>query len=630
MKTSILRIFSIVCLLLNLLEIQAQKYDIAQIAKFPTVETIALRYFSENRDYLGSPFSIQTVHFAMKPTGWYAVHQSWDETKERYEIQKEIPIWLAKENRFFFEIAKDFQKEANYDEVIEFLKTQQTNTIGHRQGIFYGYPFWYEDVIRILGAEKQLTPAQNLALARAYSEKARMIMHPTALRQLEEYPDWVRQYETNFSTAFILDDIIDAFIQNSQKELDCLKAAAADPHLETVVGNIGLKYACEVTNAYWMLEMVGREDEGKKFLTESAFNPLILDYANRTLNSCPPNAIIFTYGDADTYPLIYLQAQKKIRPDVQIINIGLLDTGRYLNYLQKKGIKISWKPSIYNDFAKSYQLFEHSKDTIISWSELSEHFVNEKSDTKITGSFYIPFDKNTPTNRALKKAYPDAAWQDSIASNGSIAFASKGELAVYEIVAQNIANRPICFASSVVIGHFAFSPLNLRFDGFIYSLLPLDKNLMNEIPTAANTWSKLSPFTSKEVALNTHNTAILYQYIGIALYLTYHYKGTENFPKALETMQELEKILPLNEALKADFAVNFCTYYEKLGVPEKAKPYIKAYLKELANKTRSANAIKDGSKDFLRYRLKKESALMREFCIKHRFTKEWDAEIKGL
>lgn len=221
------------------------------------------------------------------------------------------------------------------------------------------------------------------------------------------------------------------------------------------------------------------------------------DIAVSYLESCAPNAILFTYGDNDTYPLWYAQEVEGIRPDIRLVNLSLFDTDWYINNLKRKvheseALPISMSESKYVSGVRDVMYYQDYKIAeAVELKQIVDLLLSDSDSDKLalgdgSKANFIPtkrFKMTINPAEIIKTGTVAAADSAKIAPmmewQYNKNYVTKGTLAMLDILAHNNWERPIYFCSTVPSDQFNGLDNYLYSEGLALRLLPLKHENLN-------------------------------------------------------------------------------------------------------------------------------------------------------
>lgn len=216
-----------------------------------------------------------------------------------------------------------------------------------------------------------------------------------------------------------------------------------------------------------------------------------VDSARNFLASCEPNAILFTGGDNDTFPLWYVQEVEGFRTDVRVIVLSYFDTDWYVDQMTKQ---VNDSPPL--DFTLERDNYKKGTNDVlyvterldaISLREYLKLLKNQSDLLKLTSSFSGSINSVPSRNlvleideeKVLDSGIIPEDMKDLVIPQLNLRvkgnYMTKGTMMLMDLIATNNWERPIYF-NNTSLSTIGFDLRNhVVMEGLTYRLLPVQK-----------------------------------------------------------------------------------------------------------------------------------------------------------
>ncbi|MGB7527885.1 protein O-mannosyl-transferase family [Sphingobacterium cellulitidis] len=271
-------------------------------------------------------------------------------------------------------------------------------------------------------------------------------------------------------------------------------------------------------------------DRSQKFLAR--------DMAKNYLESCAPNAILFSYGDNDTYPLWYVQEVEGFRTDVRVVNLSLLSADWYMKQMMHKvndadPLPINIDPEKIKDGVRDVIYFSDMNiPGHVDIEDLLQIMLSDKQEYKVqlqSGEYanILPTKKmqyKVNKNSVISNKVVPKEWEDAIVDtmqwtfNGGII--SRADLSIMAILANNDWKRPVYFTTTTPEDNMIGLDKYLVSEGFAMRLMPValaaEGQVSGPITDVEGTYNNIiNKFTWGNIAHSKYLDPDSYRYISM-------------------------------------------------------------------------------------------------------------------
>lgn len=209
------------------------------------------------------------------------------------------------------------------------------------------------------------------------------------------------------------------------------------------------------------------------------------DFGLNYLNSCAPNAILFSNGDNDTFPLWYNQEVEGNRTDVRVCNLSYLNTDWYIDQMKRGAyesapLPISWEKKDYvSGNLDISRVSDHPQvrcplDVSTAFTLMrNPRFIDENGIGNIfCSTLTIPVDREQVLKTGCVAAEDSAFIVDRMTIKLGRSL-TKSQLMLLEMLNTNEWERPVYVAATVGSEFYPALQEYMQLEGLAYRILPI-------------------------------------------------------------------------------------------------------------------------------------------------------------
>ena len=243
------------------------------------------------------------------------------------------------------------------------------------------------------------------------------------------------------------------------------------------------------------------------------------DFAYNILSSCEKNAVLFTNGDNDTFPLWYMQSVEGYRTDVTVANTNLLNTDFFVNELK------------------------HDNNSFIIDSSYPNSKDFDRSLLKKPVEIVLPYSCSLPGGK-IEKDTLHAVYSGR--DLGDKKFWLSQDKVILSFLKNNKWKRPVYFCSTVDPDNLLGLNDYLSYEGIVSKLVPVKGDSISPSVLENNLMHKYKYRNFNDSAVPIDNiTKDIFMTFRVEFYkLILFYKHNGNKTKAKEVFDFMQEKLP--------------------------------------------------------------------------------------